>query len=32
MSTLKVNTITPISGNTVNVDGDLTVGGFQDHF
>ena len=27
MSTLKVNTITPISGNTVNVDGDLTVGG-----
>ena len=27
MSTLKVNTITPISGDTVNVDGDLTVGG-----
>ena len=27
MSTLKVNTITPTSGDTVNVDGDLTVGG-----
>ncbi len=27
MSTLKVNTITPVSGDTVNVDGDLTVGG-----
>ena len=27
MSTLKVNTITPVSGDTVNVDGTLTVGG-----
>lgn len=27
MSTLKVNTITPSSGDTVNVDGNLTVGG-----